>query len=188
MTTQEARRRSPEVLGRLSEKSGFDTWQTAYLNTPVRFVYSDPVIGFAVNRPHTFSVSPSQNGDRTVDAVSVQVLAVRGQTPAAMAVARRWCKRFRRARLKDLDYEGLIISPDDPGQLANFESDRTIRVASVCWFEHRGLVVAVSLDRGPPYVVRPGIDDISDDLCKVSISIADRSTYRSSYEDSALVR
>jgi hypothetical protein len=149
MTTKEARAKSPEVLGRLSPGSGFDTWLSAYLNIPVRFIYRDELVGFTIDRPHAFAVSPNRKMmDGTVWAVTVELQPIfEGDIEGAIALAHRWCHFFESKRLAKPNYIGLSISAPTSSDMEIFKRVELRKGVGLCSWEKDEVIYSVGIER-----------------------------------------
>lgn len=180
MTTQEARERAPQVLGKLSTESGFDTWQPVYLNTPVRFIYRDDVAGFTIERPHAFTISPnSVRRDGTIWAITLELEPMfESNLDGAFALGDQWCRFFASKDLQKPDYAGLDITMERGGDTKDFRRDMRMKGVTLCDWEKGGVIYSVGVERfGRSIVDRETDRENKVPVYKVAININHRSVF-----------
>ena len=175
-STTQARAKSP-ILARLPE--GFDTWQSAYLNTPAEFVYRDDVIGFSVERPHAFSVYPH---DGKVVGVTVELDPLFEEDfDGALSLAQQWCAIFESKHLSTPDKNGLDIdtTPATKSAIRAFQRLPYEGGISIGTWQRGDIIYAVDIERFTRTVVDRNTNIGTKKLVyKVEVSISDRSTYK----------
>ena len=88
-------RESSTILAALPR--GFDEWQSAYLNVPVKFILVDKDVEITIDKTHTFLIAP-KNGD--IEAINIVVAPLFPEDlEGALAEVKKWMDYFTNLKL-----------------------------------------------------------------------------------------